>query len=103
TPSGSRVPSRSLPPRRSPDLAAMLGDDGLQCRIDVPGHAAGIAADIEAGARLQPGPQFPALFAHAVLHVDLLCLVAGECPVQPRSEEHTSELQSREKLVCRLL
>src|SRR5690606_40366068 len=25
------------------------------------------------------------------------------CPVGARSEEHTSELQSREKLVCRLL
>src|SRR5207302_8365369 len=26
-----------------------------------------------------------------------------EAPAGPRSEEHTSELQSREKLVCRLL
>src|SRR3712207_7344562 len=25
------------------------------------------------------------------------------CPVPPRSEEHTSELQSRQYLVCRLL
>src|SRR3712207_8727135 len=30
---------------------------------------------------------------------------AGECPARPgsRSEEHTSELQSRQYLVCRLL
>src|SRR5690606_39313893 len=28
---------------------------------------------------------------------------AGVDPMRPRSEEHTSELQSREKLVCRLL
>src|SRR5690606_42053764 len=28
---------------------------------------------------------------------------AGRVVDQPRSEEHTSELQSREKLVCRLL
>src|SRR5690606_41986139 len=28
--------------------------------------------------------------------------VPGSCPL-PRSEEHTSELQSRENLVCRLL
>src|SRR5690606_40541900 len=28
---------------------------------------------------------------------------AGGRPADPRSEEHTSELQSREKLVCRLL
>src|SRR5690606_40831120 len=27
---------------------------------------------------------------------------AGACYVRARSEEHTSELQSREKLVCRL-
>src|SRR5690606_41200877 len=27
----------------------------------------------------------------------------GECLEDPRSEEHTSELQSRENLVCRLL
>src|SRR6266511_5376412 len=29
--------------------------------------------------------------------------VAGESHGRPRSEEHTSELQSRENLVCRLL
>src|SRR5215475_14915586 len=28
---------------------------------------------------------------------------AGRCGPHPRSEEHTSELQSRENLVCRLL
>src|SRR5690606_41480032 len=27
----------------------------------------------------------------------------GRAPIPPRSEEHTSELQSRENLVCRLL
>src|SRR5690606_39824625 len=30
-------------------------------------------------------------------------LIAAEAPEPPRSEEHTSELQSRENLVCRLL
>src|SRR3712207_7117192 len=29
--------------------------------------------------------------------------VYGDDPAQPRSEEHTSELQSRQYLVCRLL
>src|SRR5207302_9614459 len=29
-------------------------------------------------------------------------VVAGEIRIDPRSEEHTSELQSRENLVCRL-
>src|SRR5690606_42016366 len=34
---------------------------------------------------------------------DLLTQSRGLCPLSARSEEHTSELQSREKLVCRLL
>src|SRR5690606_40014935 len=37
-------------------------------------------------------------------HVDNLgATEQGQCQVFPRSEEHTSELQSRENLVCRLL
>src|SRR3712207_9539923 len=28
--------------------------------------------------------------------------LGGRCPLRPRSEEHTSELQSRQYLVCRL-
>src|SRR5690606_41879276 len=35
--------------------------------------------------------------------VALAALVASPAIVAPRSEEHTSELQSRENLVCRLL
>src|SRR3712207_8328672 len=31
------------------------------------------------------------------------CCDAAPLPTQPRSEEHTSELQSRQYLVCRLL
>src|SRR5206468_10476517 len=31
------------------------------------------------------------------------CLVAGQCCQMRREEEHTSELQSRSDLVCRLL
>src|SRR3712207_7631690 len=34
---------------------------------------------------------------------DLHRVVDGHHPDQPRSEEHTSELQSRQYLVCRLL
>src|SRR5690606_41235641 len=45
--------------------------------------------------RLEPGG----------LHAELLLLPHrhAEAGPKPRSEEHTSELQSREKLVCRLL
>src|SRR5690606_41466072 len=35
--------------------------------------------------------------------LDRIDLFADAAPAGPRSEEHTSELQSREKLVCRLL
>src|SRR5690606_39864620 len=34
---------------------------------------------------------------------DLVGFISGYIPPQQRSEEHTSELQSRENLVCRLL
>src|SRR5258707_10883892 len=36
------------------------------------------------------------------LHLDGICLRCGNTP-SSRSEEHTSELQSRQYLVCRLL
>src|SRR5688572_31120014 len=47
--------------------------------------------------RLQSLAISPFLFA---LHHTLDC---GSKPCQPRSEEHTSELQSQSNLVCRLL
>src|SRR5690606_5068663 len=42
---------------------------------------------------------------HKVVHHYLLEATGGELTIEndPRSEEHTSELQSRENLVCRLL
>src|SRR3712207_7619981 len=39
----------------------------------------------------------------ADLVVDLVLGVVGPGPLDERSEEHTSELQSRQYLVCRLL
>src|SRR5690606_40350583 len=52
-----------------------------------------------------------ARFHHSLLALTISLLVAGcaatapapEQPTAVRSEEHTSELQSRENLVCRLL
>src|SRR5438874_4846393 len=37
------------------------------------------------------------------IHHDSFTLWLGELRIKPRSEEHTSELQSRRDLVCRLL
>src|SRR6266513_2748097 len=53
------------------------------------------AARLEADDDLPDGP----FRGVPILFKDLGCTVAGE----PRSEEHTSELQSRFDLVCRLL
>src|SRR3712207_7669183 len=39
----------------------------------------------------------------AVLHMDLEAVSIEDVGDDPRSEEHTSELQSRQYLVCRLL
>src|SRR5690606_39941826 len=40
---------------------------------------------------------------HGYMIYDTLLATDANNKVQPRSEEHTSELQSREDLVCRLL
>ena len=46
--------------------------------VDILGHVAGIAADVQLRAFLQPAPQLGALFADAILHVDFLRLIAGK-------------------------
>src|SRR3712207_7768079 len=54
------------------------------------------AVDLETGFRLNRRPE----------HQGRLALVLTPIPgltIEPRSEEHTSELQSRQYLVCRLL
>lgn len=58
--------------------------DLMQGRIDILSHAAGIAADIEAGALLKPLPELPGTFDHSVLNVDLLFLISGEGSVELR-------------------
>src|SRR5690606_39876824 len=60
---------------------------------------------------LEMSGEAAALFAERVLTrlrqphrlEDVLRLLPGFSPASVRSEEHTSELQSRENLVCRLL
>src|SRR5690606_41869388 len=62
----------------------------------------------------RPDADFPNIVRHCQLALDLGELVGGQHPLEVaggadaafdegRSEEHTSELQSRENLVCRLL
>src|SRR5207302_6485278 len=50
------------------------------------------------GIRHRPGDRDPLLLASGELRRTMVQPV-----LEPRSEEHTSELQSRENLVCRLL
>src|SRR5690606_40109361 len=76
------------------------------------GSAADAVACIEDGATIaiggfggagQPEDLIDALIEHGARELTLVSNNAGNGDVGIRSEEHTSELQSREKLVCRLL
>src|SRR5690606_41895528 len=76
-------PPRSVPTRRSSDLA-------LDVRLDPP---------------VQQGKRPPALGqgGEGGIRGGHGALSSVQELLHPRSEEHTSELQSRENLVCRLL
>ncbi len=71
-----------IPPMKNP--IHLLGADGVfKCvrrRFEStgPDHAAGVAADVEDRAFLQPFPEFLGLLDDAVLDVDFLGLVAAE-------------------------
>src|SRR5690606_40731647 len=69
-------------------------------------HGSGYAWPLDDGNGLQRFPINPILVANdpAALKGALLCgeglVIGADVMVKPRSEEHTSELQSRENLVC---
>src|SRR5690606_41246353 len=82
----------SFPTRRSSDLAAQLAEiTGPGAVVDDPHHheearfVEGVVEDVEDVPERGRTLRTPAVLPHQ------------------RSEEHTSELQSRENLVCRLL
>src|SRR5258708_16479768 len=62
-------------PGRPPSLRF---DDRVQLLLDVRGHLALVAADENLGAVLHPRVEVARLLVHAVLHVDLVGLVARE-------------------------
>src|SRR5690606_40538209 len=83
-----------FPTRRSSDLSARLD---RRDRRSACGAHGGLAHDDESGVLTR---------AHRALRarVARVCALYFSNPALPRrSEEHTSELQSRENLVCRLL
>src|SRR5206468_6648822 len=69
-------------------VAAYYTDPGVRELIGYPGQ---LAIEVKAW-------QYP-----PYLEEGLIDAVLARGPVKPRSEEHTSELQSRSDLVCRLL
>src|SRR2546422_5447081 len=64
--------------------------------------AAGIAVGLWTSLGTAQAPRSTAVLNTPAVYIELLTLVPGEGSGQ-RSEEHTSELQSRLHLVCRLL
>src|ERR1700692_4475025 len=64
-------------PRRIRAESALLSRDFAERAIHVFGHRVGGAADVDLRTVLQPRPDLGSAFAHQVLHVDLLLLVAG--------------------------
>src|SRR5690606_40703301 len=100
---GDDLDLRSFPTRRSSDLA---GDgEGLGGRVEV-NRLSKVELDVEvAGAIADAQPiGFGCRTVDGDLGVgaEVLGGVGGEGAGDGRSEEHTSELQSRENLVCRL-
>src|SRR5690606_41566953 len=78
-----------FPPRRSPDLEGRGTVSPRRGARQVRKCSAGCPAPVRVGGAPAPGVQIRSSVQHHCMPV--------------RSEEHTSELQSRENLVCRLL
>src|SRR5690606_40904462 len=93
----------AFPTRRSSDLGIQLGD-----QTGVGGNRFHIFVDTVAGSRQQirraavDGADGEILVGGVHVAVTQIVLEA-DTVTESRSEEHTSELQSRENLVCRLL
>src|SRR5206468_12940298 len=88
----------SFPTRRSSDLAAKVGNRWRVC---------GLAATYTMLHAMGPARGRLLKYDQAVDDRRTCCVsfasLAFEAPPRDRSEEHTSELQSRSDLVCRLL
>src|SRR5690606_41450233 len=93
----------SFPTRRSSDLLAEVLPEALEAvRIDRDLHLLGLTQVDQPRLHLVgPGLPLGSRVERVALHLLLvLVAVAAGLPVDQRSEEHTSELQSRENLVC---
>src|SRR5690606_39471672 len=100
---GAPLTPPSFPTRRSSDLVARdTGAALLKAELDVReavrAHIPDLVGLLE-GRENRSGLNSTAEWAASILAF----LPEARDEAVPRSEEHTSELQSREKLVCRLL
>src|SRR5690606_41948519 len=97
-------PSSSFNGPARPDLYTLSLHDALPIYDDALG-AGVLHRAVQRGRRDRvDDDRLGAGLHHRVDLLDLLLGVgAGDLDLQVRSEEHTSELQSRENLVCRLL
>src|SRR2546430_9079957 len=66
---------------------------------EIPAPSAGVLAEI----KVQEGQTVPVQTLVAVIETEKGAAATAASPAAPRSEEHTAELQSQSKLVCRLL
>src|SRR5690606_25857254 len=89
----------SLPPFDHPDIIAGQGTLGLEMLEDLP-EAETLLVPLSGGG-LIAGIALAAKCLKPTIRVIGVSQTRG--PAMHRSEEHTSELQSRENLVCRLL
>src|SRR5690606_39693112 len=91
----------AFPTRRSSDLAALRLLDAV-LRRGLPLEAALDSAARDLDRPDDRGLAF-AIASEALRRLPDLDALIDRATKRPRSEEHTSELQSRENLVCRLL
>src|SRR6266511_4975187 len=93
--------------RRGVELVGpAAGRTGVVVSLVGPDGERTMASDRGAAPELAPADLDPAWFACDCLHISGYALLESPidtAAVRARSEEHTSELQSRENLVCRLL
>src|SRR5690606_40597683 len=100
----SCVAPPSTPPFHTRPSSDLLADAGFEVVVvdqaPRPGGRASAFTDRATGERVDNGQHV--LFGCYEETYAFLRLIGAEA-LAPRSEEHTSELQSRENLVCRLL
>src|SRR5207249_11440303 len=93
----------SFPTRRSSDLFVAHFGRNVRVQLNSPVTAIHYGADTGGGVVVETATGGKYRGRRVVVTVSTGILAARRIAFHPRSEEHTSELQSRFDLVCRLL